>query len=145
VPIRHANSADIPNLMVLEKSADTAGHWSQQQYEDVFSGTGPRRVALVLEENGLQGFLVGRVVDKEWELENIVVAEFARRRGLGTQLLHAFLDLARSEGAKTVVLEVRESNLAARRLYEKLKFAETGRRKSYYSRPQEDAILYRLR
>jgi ribosomal-protein-alanine N-acetyltransferase len=37
---------------------------------------------------------------------------------------------------------VRESNTAARRLYEKLGFSEIGRRKAYYHNPQEDAILY---
>jgi ribosomal-protein-alanine N-acetyltransferase len=43
-----------------------------------------------------------------------------------------------------VYLEVRESNRAARSLYVKCAFIESGHRKSYYSEPEEDAVLYRL-
>ena len=71
------------------------------------------------------GFIAGRAVGEEWEIENIAVAGPARRRGLGTRLLGEFLDLARDRGAEAVFLEVRESNLAARRLYEKWAFVGT--------------------
>ena len=80
----------------------------------------------------------------EWEIENIAIAGPARRRGLGTRLLGELLDLARAQGAESVFLEVRESNHAARALYEKWSFIESGRRKKYYKDPEEDAILYRL-
>ena len=72
------------------------------------------------------------------------VAPFARRRGLGKRLLSEFLDLARARSAEAVFLEVRESNLAARRLYEKCAFLESGRRKDYYRNPKEDSVNYRL-
>jgi ribosomal-protein-alanine N-acetyltransferase len=140
--IRLATRADIPSLMVLEGGTPTAAHWSKEQYEAAFSAAAPRRVTLVLEENGLLGFLVGQVVDIDWALENVVVATPARRRGLATQLVREFLRQATSAGAERVFLEVRESNLAARRLYEKLRFAKTGRRRAYYQEPEEDAILY---
>jgi ribosomal-protein-alanine N-acetyltransferase len=51
---------------------------------------------------------------------------------------------ARAAGALSVVLEVRESNLLAARLYENIGFKSEGRRKSYYQGPTEDAMLYRL-
>src|SRR5271155_5327120 len=99
-------------MMALEKHAVTAAHWSVEQYQAVFSGAAPARVALVIaEEAGLRGFIIGRALDKEWEIENIAVAGPARRRGLGTRLLGEFLDLARGQGAEAVFLEVRESNL----------------------------------
>jgi ribosomal-protein-alanine N-acetyltransferase len=133
VPIRFATRADIPSLMALERDSPTAAHWSIEQYEAAFSGATPRRIMLVLEEDGLQGFLVGQAVDNG----------NARHCGLGTQLVREFLRLASSADAQNVFLEVRESNLAARRLYENLQFVETGRRKAYYREPEEDAILYR--
>src|ERR1700720_2382200 len=109
--IRHAAAADIPAMMTLEQSAATAAHWSDPQYRVAFSSEGPSRVVLLIEDAGsLQGFIVGRVLDQEWEVENIVVAASARRTGLGTRLLREFLDLARSRGAREVFLEVRESN-----------------------------------
>jgi ribosomal-protein-alanine acetyltransferase len=142
--IRLANPADIPTLRALERHAATAAHWSKEQYEAAFSSAVPSRVVLVLEEEAaVLGFIAGKA-GGEWEIENIAVAGPARRRGLGTRLLGEFLDLARDRGAEAVFLEVRMSNLAARRLYEKWAFVETGRRKGYYREPEEDAMVYRL-
>jgi [ribosomal protein S18]-alanine N-acetyltransferase len=143
--IRRATPADIPVMMELEKRAATAAHWSLQQYEVAFSGETPTRLVLILEEDsGVQGFITGRVLDEEWEIENVVVAGPARRRGFGTRLLGEFLELARARAAKAIFLEVRESNLAARKLYEKRAFVESGRRNRYYREPEEDAIAYRV-
>lgn len=143
--IRPATAADLPAMMALEKHAATAAHWSAAQYEALFRTSDPGRVALIMQEaSGLQGFVIARVVGEEWEVENIAVAGPARRRGLGTRLLGELLDLARARGAAAVFLEVRESNPAARALYEKWAFLESGRRPRYYKDPDEDAILYRL-
>lgn len=143
--IRAATAADIHLLMVLEKQAATAAHWSAQQYEVAFSAESPTRLVLILEdETGVLGFIVGRTLDKEWEIENIIVAEAVRRRGMGARLLKEFVDLARGRGAEKIFLEVRESNRAARRLYEKSAFVESGRRRLYYREPEEDAIIYQL-
>jgi len=73
-----------------------------------------------------------------------VVAPTSRRQGLGRRLLHALLAGARETNSHSVFLEVRESNGAARSLYEKAGFAQTGRRKAYYKDPAEDALLYRF-
>ena len=157
--IRRAIPTDIPALIALEKQSATAAHWSPEQYETVFSSEEPARVVLVVEGSSVEdspiedarvndarvhGFIVGRVVSEDWEIENIAVAGAARRRGLGTRLLEEFIGLARGRGAQSVFLEVRESNVAARQLYEKHAFVETGRRKRYYRQPEEDAIVYRL-
>jgi len=156
-------------MMALEKHAVTAAHWPRTHYEEILApgvepppqglkprssttrptsvapASSPRRLALVLEEEtAVQGFLVARVVDCEWELENIAIAGRARRRGLGTRLLGEFLNLARGQGAQSVFLEVREGNRSARALYEKWAFEESGRRSRYYHDPEEDAVVYRL-
>ena len=143
--IRPAIPADIPAMMRLVNHSATAAHWSRAQYDRVFGDGSPRRLALVIEEESvLQGFLVAHEIAQEWEIENIAIAGAARRRGLGTGLLGAFLDRARAEKGTNVFLEVRESNHAARLLYEKWSFEENGRRSGYYAQPQEDAIVYRL-
>jgi ribosomal-protein-alanine N-acetyltransferase len=87
--------------------------------------------------------LVANHVDTEWELENIVVAEKSRRQGMGSRLLQAFVEHVRQSNGSFIFLEVRESNHAARALYEGFSFEITGRRKAYYPDPLEDAILYR--
>ena len=59
-------------------------------------------------------------------------------------MIERLLDLATAPGAISVMLEVRESNEAARALYGNSGFAEVGRRPKYYAMPEEDALLYRL-
>lgn len=143
--IRRAALLDLPAMMELEKHTATAAHWSREQYEALFHASDVGRVALILEEESvLHGFVIARVAGAEWEIENIAIAGTARRRGLGTRLLGELLDMARAQSAAAVFLEVRESNHAARGLYEKWAFSESGRRRRYYKNPEEDAILYRL-
>ncbi len=64
-----------------------------------------------------------------------------RRRHIGERLLLAFLDLALDRGAHEATLEVRLSNLPARRLYEKYGFRPVGLRPRYYSDDNEDALI----
>jgi ribosomal-protein-alanine N-acetyltransferase len=143
--------------MNLERQSATAGHWTERQYRQAFQTEGPASLLLVAAEassprasglisvkgSGILGFLVANHLAPEWELENIVVAPAARHRGIGKRLLEALLDAARETDSSAVFLEVRESNTAARTLYEGSGFEQTGRRRSYYTSPSEDAILYR--
>jgi ribosomal-protein-alanine N-acetyltransferase len=143
--IRSATPGDVPAMMALEAHAVTAAHWRGEYYLRIFADDAPRRAALVVEVGGqVSGFLVALCAGPEWEIENIAIAAPARRRGLGTRLLGEFLDQARAAGASSVWLEVRESNRAARALYEKWAFIESGRRPAYYPDPPEDALIYRF-
>jgi [ribosomal protein S18]-alanine N-acetyltransferase len=144
ITVRPASPADVPDMMRLTDHSATAARWSPTQYDQIFSQESPRRLAMVVQDSrGLQGFLVAQCAVDEWEIENVAIAGPARRRGLGTRLLGEFLDQAHVKGARAVFLEVRESNHAARALYEKWSFEESGRRPRYYSAPVEDAIIYR--
>lgn len=162
VQIRPGTVADIPHILDLERQSATAGHWTERQYRQAFQTEGPARLLLVAAEasaaeassprasglisaegSRILGFLVAHHLAPEWELENIVVAPAARHRGIGKRLLEALLDAARDTDSSAVFLEVRESNKAARILYEGSGFEPTGRRPSYYASPSEDAILYR--
>jgi len=138
-------------MMHLERQSPTASHWSQNQYESLFVNTSDQdseRPAWVAEDEAsaleVCAFLVAHRVDAEWELENIVVAERARRHGVGTRLLEELIAHARAEQGATIFLEVRKSNRSARTLYRKVGFEDAGLRKSYYSDPAEDAVLLRL-
>ncbi len=130
--------------MELERHAATAAHWAEAEYQRMFEADSPQRLPLVLEEVEVLAFVVARGAGAEWEIENVAVAGTARRRGLGARLLGELLNRLRARGAEAVFLEVRESNLAARTLYEKWAFVESGRRKAYYRDPVEDALQYRL-
>jgi ribosomal-protein-alanine N-acetyltransferase len=157
VNIRVAKWQDLSFLIELERSSPSAAHWTDQHYReaaDPESG-GPERLFLVCESlpaspppehskaSAITGFVVASHVAPEWQLENIVVSPNARRQAVGTHLLGALLARAQQTNSDSVFLEVRESNTAARALYEKSGFRPSGRRKLYYSDPPEDAILYR--
>jgi ribosomal protein S18 acetylase RimI-like enzyme len=76
------------------------------------------------------------------ELESNKLAHPAwRRQRIGERLLLAFLDIAVDQGAHEATLEVRLSNLAARKLYEKYGFRPVGLRPRYYSDDGEDALI----
>ena len=133
-------------ILALQRQSPTSAQWTETQYRDFASPAGPQRLMLAAESatSGLLGLLVAHHIGAEWELENIIVAPNSRRAGIGRRLLSALIERAKQSQSETVFLEVRESNVAARALYVKCGFRQTGRRKSYYSNPLEDAILYRL-
>lgn len=145
--VREARSADVEAMIALERKAETAAHWREGDYRRLFEkGAVAPRIALVLEEQGrVAGFIVTADVGGEWELENIVVGEEWRERGVGSRLMDEFLKIVREGGGSVVFLEVRESNVAAREFYRKWRFEDVGRRKQYYSGPEEDGVVYRLK
>jgi ribosomal-protein-alanine N-acetyltransferase len=106
-----------------------------------------------LETNRLAHYLVARAGDElvgyggmwlmvdEAHITTFAVHPRWRRRRIGERLLLAFLDLAVDRRAREATLEVRLSNLAARRLYEKYGFRPVGLRPRYYSDNHEDALI----
>ena len=103
--------------------------------------------------NRLASYLVARVDDRivayggmwlmvdEAHITTFAVHPGWRRQRIGECLLIAFFDLARDRHARELTLEVRLSNLAARRLYEKYGFRPVGLRPRYYSDNNEDALI----
>src|SRR6266849_4480508 len=142
VAIRSAAFDDVSAILAIERQVPSAAHWPAEQYKKLV-GSG---VVLVAEEAGqLCGFICAKAVAGEWETENMVVPAEFLRRGIADELLRELIQRAENEAASAILLEVRESNLPARRLYEKHGFREMGRRRGYYRDPMEDAILYALR
>lgn len=148
VRVRQAVPQDLSRMMEIAQHSVQASQWPRDAYEKLFTARELDRVVLVVEESlrpastaEVLGFIVARKIDSEWEIENIAVTGPARRRGLGSRMMGEFLRVVREQGGKTVFLEVRESNIAANNLYQKWGFLETGRRKSYYLNPAEDALI----
>lgn len=84
-------------------------------------------------------FVVVRVLPPEAEIWDIAVSPAFRRFGLGGRLLEAAASEMGRRGVERVFLEVRPSNVAAVRFYERHGFTRSGTRRDYYSHPCEDA------
>ena len=77
----------------------------------------------------------------EAHITSVTVRDRMRGQGYGRELLEHLLETARDRGAKTASLEVRPSNLSARRLYDVVGFKAVGTRRGYYASTNEDAIV----
>jgi ribosomal-protein-alanine N-acetyltransferase len=139
--IRPADESDIPDVIRIER-ASFADPWSAESF--VSSLDLGRMRFLVAEEAGdskLLGYVIALVLSDEAEIADLAVATDARRRGIGGLLLDRMTELVMQQGVRWMYLEVRESNVAARALYESRSFIQVGRRKGYYRHPSEDALL----
>ncbi|MEM4408548.1 MAG: ribosomal protein S18-alanine N-acetyltransferase [Candidatus Caldarchaeum sp.] len=90
------------------------------------------------------GYIISWKVYDEIHILNVAVHPDFRRMGIGTRLITTCIDYFMKKGAKHALLEVRVSNEAAQRLYEKLGFRRIGIRKRYYTDNNEDAIVMML-
>jgi ribosomal protein S18 acetylase RimI-like enzyme/glycosyltransferase involved in cell wall biosynthesis len=134
VRIRPALASDIPEISAIQATALEASQWRAEDYLSFDC-----HVAEL--ENNIAGFVVSRpVAGQEREILNVAVHPDFRRLRVATELLRA--EMSRWPGAH--FLEVRESNMTARRLYEALGFQTVGARPGYYENPPETGIVMRI-
>ena len=134
---------DIEKVRELEKK--TLSAWSKDHLKDELQQpTGFQFVVSNKKKERILAVIFGRIVVDEAEILKLSVAEFARNRGLGFQLLDFSVKYCSTRGVKNCFLELRASNEVAQRLYEKRGFVTVGTRKDYYEGPVEDAILMQL-
>ena len=140
IALRPGSVDDLPAVYRLNQAA-FAECWS---HESLYSALESGYDLLLCECDGeLAGYLLALIVMDEIQIMQIAVAAPFRRRGLASAMTAELMRFY--PGASQMLLEVRASNRAARALYGKLGFAETGRRKAYYSPDaagqREDAVL----
>ena len=137
--IARAESRHLDGILEIERES-FADPWSRESLASYLDDPWGELLA-ALEGDRVLGFAVYYVSFENADLYNIAVRPEARGRGVGTALLGEVLRRARAGGAERMFLEVRRSNLAAQRLYERAGFAVCGVRRNYYTSPTEDAIL----
>lgn len=136
--IRPATAADVPALVRIER-VSFSDPWSANDFRECVAAGVP---VLVCERGGdIAGYVVARAAADEGEILNLAVAAAHQRLGLGRALVREALAQLGARGARSVYLEVRESNAAARRLYHGMGFAVITRRADYYRRPVEAALV----
>lgn len=147
IRIRPMVATDLDALVEISAELHHAPQWPRRTYEAILGQSAPKRIGLIAEDlrtGAIVGFAVGLLVPPEAELESIGVVAGYQRQGTARRLFEAVTaELSRVQ-VRQVVLEVRESNEAARSFYASLGFVEEGRRPGYYADPVEDAILMKL-
>jgi len=143
-----AQPEDIDALVTLERRCYTHP-WTVRGFRDAFR-RGERGSVVVARtvpgtdpERGILGYCVIETVADEVHIHNLAVRPEMRQGGVGRRLLEIGLSMGERRGARTALLEVRESNEPAIELYRSLGFVAVGTRRNYYSQPQEDALLLR--
>lgn len=96
---------------------------------------------VALSGNKVVGYCGMWLILDEAHITNVAVHPDSRQKSIGESLMLEMIRLALKNGSTRMTLEVRPTNTAARRLYEKLGFVENGRRKRYYTDNNEDAII----
>lgn len=123
----------------LERAANLSP-WGEAAYRRAAAADGLALVARTA-DGEVCGFIIGHVAGDTLEVDNLAVAAGWRRRGIGTALMAALAAQARARGARRVTLEVRASNVAAQRFYERCGLQVVGRRGAYYREPVEDGLV----
>ena len=141
--IRQAKLYDVPAMARIERDSFAAPWSADEITKDVTAG-GNVYVAVALADDERAGYAEIRMIAGEAQIYNIAIAPEFRREGIGEALLRHLIDKADADSCKLVTLEVRSGNEAAMELYKKLGFREVGRRKGYYARGGEDAVLMDL-
>jgi ribosomal-protein-alanine N-acetyltransferase len=139
--IRASRAPDAPAIAEILRDSTEAAQWPPGSYPKLAESPGGVVLVCEAERNGqLIGFVAARQAADEAEILNIAVLSDFRRKGIASALLEAALDGFRRSAIARVFLELRESNLPARNLYDRHGFVPSGRRTAYYHHPNEDAV-----
>ncbi len=131
---------DLPAVHAIER-ASFAVPWPNDAYRNELSTNRLASYVVARADDGIVGFAGLWVMVDEAHVTTFAVDPRWRRRGVGERLLLALLDIAVARRAREATLEVRLSNMPARRLYEKYGFRPVGIRPRYYSDNGEDALI----
>ena len=136
--IRRLTYADLPQVIAIERRAFPTP-WSLAMF--VLEMSKPSGICLAaLVDGKLVGYLICSRYDALWHVMNIAVDDRLLRQGIATALLEHLIEMADTPNEQ-YTLEVRTSNDAAIRLYERFGFRAAGRRRAYYHDNREDALI----
>lgn len=137
--IMNMNTETVEAVAELERLCFTSP-WSLASLTEELAN--PLAVFRTAEIGGkIVGYVGMHHIIDEGYITNIAVLPDYREQGIARVLMNELIGYGERNSLRMITLEVRESNAAARRLYESLRFEVAGKRKNFYSRPVEDAVL----
>jgi ribosomal-protein-alanine N-acetyltransferase len=129
----------IPAILEIERSVNAAP-WSERSFRNEL--THPNGVFLtVFNEGRIIGYGGFWMVVDEAHITTVAISSEWRRKGIGLRLMVELLRRAKKKGMACSTLEVRAGNDAAIKLYEKLGYVGSAKRKAYYPDNKEDALV----
>lgn len=141
--VRPILEKDLDRVCEME-TASFSMPWKREDFVDLMKDSNSEYI--VLEADGYVAGAAGYTFNGfEGYINNVVIDEKFRGRGLGKVLMEGLLNIGREKGVTEFTLEVRVGNLPANRLYESLGFVNEGVRKNFYEKPVEDANVLWLR
>jgi [ribosomal protein S18]-alanine N-acetyltransferase len=132
----------IDEVLTVESDLFGAEQWSAAMFWNELANGNHYLAAFDGEDLVGYGGLAVTGTTEAW-VNNIAVRRDHQRRGIGRLLLESLLEHARSQGARSVLLEVAADNKPAQNLYDAYGFAVVGRRRGYYQPSNTDAIVMR--
>ena len=137
---RLTDDGDVDAIVALEAESFT-NPWSRETLLWELRNSDVTFVYVLRRDDDVAAFCICWMLFDELHINTVAVAPAERRRGLATALLNHVFAEAVGRGVRRATLEVRESNVAAIALYERLGFRGTARRARYYTNPEEDALI----
>jgi ribosomal-protein-alanine N-acetyltransferase len=141
--IRDADISDAADIAEVEKACFPKP-WTEETIRHDLMENGKARYYVAVDGGHIVGYMSVWVLDYEGYINNVAVIPGYRRKHIASMLLEVMLDATEAEGIVSHTLEVRKSNIPARKLYRSYGFREIGERKNYYKDPTEDAIIMLL-
>jgi len=138
---RSSSPDDLAEVAALQRRSFTHG-WGAEAIQWELENTNVARIYVARTAAGdLVAYCACWIVFDELHINSLAVDERVRRQGVARRLLDKVVRDAIAEGARMATLEVRQSNAAARALYEGLGFRIEGVRRNYYQDPREDGLI----
>jgi len=143
IDIRLMHESDLPSVFEIERLSFTTP-WSKILFFNEIHKQ--RSIAKVATANGkVTGYICSNYVADEGHILNLAVHPDFRGKGIAKRLFRDILEELKERECRFLFLEVRASNIAARKFYEGFGFEVVGNRKGYYTQPKEDAALMMLK
>ena len=135
--LRQPDAGDLAAINALEQDSFSAP-WPPAALDDMLASEVTRVYVARGPGRDIVAFCACWLIGDELHINTIAVKVAVRRQGIATRLLEYILE---HTAARSATLEVRRSNEAARKLYEKMGFSTTAVRPRYYSHPEEDGLI----
>lgn len=139
ITVRLMTTDDIDQVVEIEEEAFTSP-WTSKGFEESLSYDYSRFYVAIMDQK-VVGYIGTYCMYDDVDITNVAVRECCRRMGVANKLLEMVIAYSLDNKMGNINLEVRPSNIPARKLYGKYGFEEIGVRKNFYSKPVEDGII----